>query len=44
MQEPGFRLRPDGDPLAMARHRHDIGWAQRLAVECHWQGAQHKAE
>ena len=33
--EAGFRLRPQADTVATAGHRHYVGGAQRLAVECH---------
>ena len=33
--QAGFRLRPQADAVAMAGHRHHVGGAQRLAVECH---------
>ncbi len=35
LPQPGFGLRSEADPLAVASHRNDIGRAQRLAVKCH---------
>ena len=39
--QPARRFRTKADPLAMARHRHDIGRAQRLAVEREGQALAH---